>query len=69
MKTPGAFSPQDRVAETLTSRTRMRRNATPDDIAHAAVYLASPAASWVTGILHRVDGEAVDEFRPMGPDL
>jgi 7-alpha-hydroxysteroid dehydrogenase len=54
---------------TLIERTRMRRNANPEDIAYAAVYLASPAASWVTGILHHVDGGAVDEIRPMGPDL
>jgi 7-alpha-hydroxysteroid dehydrogenase len=57
------------LLETLIERTRMRRNATPEDIAYAAVYLASPAASWVTGILHHVDGGAVDEIRPMCPDL
>ena len=54
---------------TLAERTRMRRNATPEDVAYAAVYLASPAASWVTGVLHHIDGGAVDEIRPMGPDL
>jgi 7-alpha-hydroxysteroid dehydrogenase len=57
------------LLETLIERTRMRRNATPHDVAYAAVYLASPAASWVTGILHHVDGGAVDEIRSMGPDL
>lgn len=57
------------LLKTLIERTRMRRNATPEDIAYGAVYLASPAASWVTGILHHVDGGAVDEIRPMGPDL
>jgi 7-alpha-hydroxysteroid dehydrogenase len=57
------------LLKTLIERTRMRRNATPDDIAFAAVYLASPAASWVTGVLLNIDGGAVDEIRSMGPDL
>jgi 7-alpha-hydroxysteroid dehydrogenase len=54
---------------TLVERTRLRRNGTVEDIAHAAVYLASPAASWVTGKLLEVDGGAVDEIRERYPDL
>jgi 7-alpha-hydroxysteroid dehydrogenase len=38
------------------TNTPMRRIGTPRDIASAALYLASPAAAWVTGILLRVDG-------------
>jgi len=57
------------LLKTLIERTRMRRNATPDDIAFAAVYLASPAASWVTGTLLNIDGGAVDEIRSISPDL
>jgi 7-alpha-hydroxysteroid dehydrogenase len=57
------------LLKTLTARRRMRRNATPEDIAYAVVYLASPAAARVTGILHNIDGGAVDEIRPMGPGL
>ena len=53
----------------MIQRTRMRRNGTPDDIAGAAVYLASPAASWVTGVLLDVNGGPVDEMALMFPDL
>jgi 7-alpha-hydroxysteroid dehydrogenase len=34
----------------------MARVGTPRDIAAAALYLASPASSWVTGVMLRVDG-------------
>ena len=53
----------------MVERTRLRRNGTVDDVANAAVYLASPAASWVTGTLLEVDGGAVDELRERFPDL
>lgn len=54
----------------MAQRTRMRRNGTPEDIAHAALYLASPAASWVTGRLLEVDGLASAELVPRDlPDL
>ena len=33
--------------------------------AYPAVYLASPAASWVTGTLLKIDGGTVDEIVPM----
>lgn len=36
--------------------TPMRRPGRPDDIACAALYLASPASSWVTGKVLQVDG-------------
>ena len=57
------------LRETLIQRTRMRRNATPEDIAYAALYLASPAASWMTGTLFRINGGTVSEMRPLYPDL
>lgn len=38
------------------SNTTMGRIGKPRDIAAAALYLASPASSWVTGIILRVDG-------------
>jgi 7-alpha-hydroxysteroid dehydrogenase len=54
----------------MAERTRMRRNGTPEDIAHAVLYLASPAASWVTGRLLEVDGLASAELVPRNmPDL
>lgn len=57
------------MREMMIQRTRMRRNGTPDDIAGAAVYLASPAASWITGALLDVNGGPVDEMAQMFPDL
>jgi 7-alpha-hydroxysteroid dehydrogenase len=38
------------------SNTPMRRPGTVEDIAAAALYLASPAASWVTGKVFQIDG-------------
>jgi 7-alpha-hydroxysteroid dehydrogenase len=57
------------LRQTLIDHTRMRRMGTPEDVAYAAVYLASPAASWVTGTLLEVDGGAVDEIVQIVPDL
>ena len=57
------------VLDQLISQTRMRRLGTPHDIGLAAVYLASPAASWLTGVLLDVDGGVVGEMNPMFPDL
>ena len=54
----------------MIARTAMRRNGVPDDIAAAVLYLASPAASWVTGKLLEVDGGAAEELIPrVRPDL
>jgi 7-alpha-hydroxysteroid dehydrogenase len=48
----------------------MRRNGTPDDIAAAILYLASPASSFVTGKLLEVDGAARPGLIPHDwPDL
>ncbi|HEX5614342.1 MAG TPA: SDR family oxidoreductase [Acidimicrobiia bacterium] len=44
------------VRRQLEENTPMRRVGTVDDIAAAVVYLASPAASWVTGKVLEVDG-------------
>jgi 7-alpha-hydroxysteroid dehydrogenase len=56
------------LRDVLGERTRMRRLGTPEDVAYAAVYLASPAASWVTGVLLDVNGGEVDEITS-SPDL
>jgi 7-alpha-hydroxysteroid dehydrogenase len=40
----------------LEDNTPMQRVGTPEDIAAAVVYLASPAASWVTGKIFEIDG-------------
>jgi gluconate 5-dehydrogenase len=51
------FSDQKRM-EKILSRTPMNRFGDPDDIGWAAVYLCSPAAKFVTGIVLPVDGGA-----------
>ena len=61
----------DEVRERMTSRTPMRRIGSVEDIALAALYLASPAASFVTGKTFEVDGGlAATSNMPMDfPDL
>lgn len=49
----------DNMADELAAQTPMGRNGSADDIAGAAIYLASPAASWVTGAILPVDGGLV----------
>ncbi len=46
----------DSAGDEIAERTPMGRNGQPDDVAGAAIYLASPAASWVTGVILPVDG-------------
>jgi 7-alpha-hydroxysteroid dehydrogenase len=57
------------VLEQLVGRTRLRRLGTPADIGHVAVFLASPAAAYITGVCLDVDGGVVGEMNPMFPDL
>jgi 7-alpha-hydroxysteroid dehydrogenase len=57
------------LRDTLVQHTRLRRMGTPDDVALAAVYLASQAASWMTGKLLELDGGRVDELVAIHPDL
>jgi gluconate 5-dehydrogenase len=42
--------------ERILQRTPMGRFGDPDDVGHAAVYLCSPAARFVTGVVLPVDG-------------
>jgi 7-alpha-hydroxysteroid dehydrogenase len=44
------------VREQLEANTPMRRVGQPEDIAAAVVFLASDAASWVTGKVFEIDG-------------
>lgn len=46
----------DDLRATYERNTPMGRVGQPRDIAAAALYLASPASSWVTGVVLRVDG-------------
>jgi len=57
------------VREAAAASIRMRRMGTPADIGAAAVFLASPAASFITGALLPVNGGEVEESRPVSPDL
>jgi 7-alpha-hydroxysteroid dehydrogenase len=46
----------DALRSQFEANTPMRRAGEPEDIACAALYLASPASSWVTGKVFQVDG-------------
>lgn len=72
IETPGlreVFDRRPELRETVVAHTRLRRIGTPEDVAYAAVYLASPAASWITGTLLDITGGQVDEVKESGPDL
>ena len=54
----------------MVDKTPMRRLGETDDIAIAALYLASPASSFVTGKILEVDGGIEAPNLAMGlPDL
>lgn len=48
--------------EKILSRTSLKRFGTPEDVASAAVYLASPASAFVTGTCLVVDGGVANGF-------
>jgi 3-oxoacyl-[acyl-carrier protein] reductase len=49
----------DAFRQEFVERTAMRRMGTPDDIAHAVLFLASDFASWITGQVLPVTGSPV----------
>jgi len=58
------------IRDIMHANTLMRRNGTPQDIADAVLFLASPAACWITGKLLEVDGGAAENLVPKAlPDL
>jgi 7-alpha-hydroxysteroid dehydrogenase len=73
VETPGLHEVFEKRApgmrQTIIDHTRLRRTGKPEDVAYAAVYLASPAASWVTGTLLDINGGPVDETIQNAPDL
>jgi NAD(P)-dependent dehydrogenase (short-subunit alcohol dehydrogenase family) len=44
------------VAERILQRLQIKRLGLPEDIAYAAVYLASDESTWVTGANFAIDG-------------
>jgi 7-alpha-hydroxysteroid dehydrogenase len=60
----------DDLRQQMIASTPMRRNGTPEDVASAILYFASPAAAWVTGKLLEVDGGVPGPLFPSPqPDL
>jgi len=54
----------------MVRRTPLQRLGEPEDIALAALYLSSPAASWITGKVLEVDGGLEEANLELGlPDL
>ena len=59
VKTDLARALWENFGDTIASRLPMRRLGEPEDVAAAAVFLASDAASWITGTTLVVDGGAL----------
>jgi 7-alpha-hydroxysteroid dehydrogenase len=57
------------LRELLVTNSRMRRIGTPQDVALTAVFLASPASSWMTAKLIELDGGPIDAIMEYEPDL
>ena len=62
----GSFIDDD-LRNKMSALTPMRRIGTVEDIALAALYLASPASSWVTGKVFEVDGGTETSNWPFPP--
>ncbi len=60
----------DEIREEMIRRTPLKRLGRPEDIALCALYLASPAASFVTGKVMEIDGGLEEPNLELGlPDL
>ena len=59
MKTDFARALWEPAEEAVASHVPLKRLGEPDDIARAALFLVSDAASWVTGEVMVVDGGAL----------
>jgi 7-alpha-hydroxysteroid dehydrogenase len=54
-----AFVTMDDLRAKMEALTPMARLGTPDDIANAVLFLASPASAWITGKVLEVDGGTI----------
>lgn len=54
--TENAYGPGTDIRERIDERTPLGRVAQPAEMVGAALYLASDAASFTTGVVHRIDG-------------
>ncbi len=64
------FLAAEGMRERMEARTPLRRIGSPEDIAAAALWLASDAGSWVTGKIIEVDGGTETTNFPLSlPDL
>ncbi len=59
VKTDFARALWERGEEQIAGRLPLRRLGEPDDVARAALFLASDAASWITGHMLVMDGGAL----------
>ena len=50
------------IEKRMLAKTPMGRLGEPDDIAYAALFLCSPAASWITGQVLTVSGGGIQEL-------
>jgi NAD(P)-dependent dehydrogenase (short-subunit alcohol dehydrogenase family) len=59
VKTDFARALWEKTGDAFASRLPLKRLGEPEDIAGAAVFLASDAASWITGHTVVIDGGAL----------
>ena len=68
---PGLFpskmtaATMDAMGESIIAGTPLKRAGRPEDMAGVAIYLASKAASFVTGVVIPVDGGIVASARTL----
>lgn len=63
------FEAKPEIRQVAMQAARVRRLGLPEDVAMGALYLASSAASFVTGSILPIDGGRVEETRVVSPDL